>query len=75
MTRLCIIGPLQSAINSLQLLYIPNYFDEIKSGRYKGHTRAYKYFRELPIISMFKKVDNFIDPSPMIQYYKNEAMM
>lgn len=69
------IGPLQSAINSLQLFYPPNWFTEIKSGRYRGHSKAYKYFRELPIISMFKKVDNFIDPSPMIQYYKNEAMM
>lgn len=67
------IGPLQNAINSLQLLLPSNYMTEIKSGRYRGHTKAYKYFRELPVISMFKKVDNFLDPSSMIQFYKNNA--
>ena len=69
------IEPLTNAINALQLLWIPNYTTEIKSGRYRGHSKAYKYFRELPIISMFKKVDNFIDPSPLISYYKNEVML
>lgn len=67
------IQPLQNAINAFELLLPSNYMTEIKSGRYKGHVKAYKYFRELPIISMFKKVDNFIDPSPLIQYYKNDA--
>lgn len=69
------IAPLQNAINSIQLLYLPNYFNEIKSGRYRGHSKAYKYFRELPVISMFKKVDNFLDPSAMIQYYRNDSVL
>ena len=67
------IEPLTNTINALQLLWIPNYETKIKSGKYRGHSKAYKYFRELPIISMFKKVDNFIDPTPMINYYKNDA--
>ena len=67
------IGPLQNTINTFQLLLPSNYVTEIKSGRYRGHKKAYKYFRELPIISMFKKVDNFVDPSPLISYYKNDA--
>ena len=67
------IEPLQNTINAFELLVPSNYMNEIKSGRYRGHKKAYKYFRELPIISMFKKVDNFIDPSPLIQYYKNDA--
>ena len=67
------IGPLQNTINAFELLIPSNYMVEIKSGRYRGHKKAYKYFRELPIISMFKKVDNFIDPSPLINYYKNDA--
>ena len=66
------IGPLQDALNMFQLLLPSNYFEEVKAGRYKGHSKAYKYFRELPIVSMAKKVDNFIDPSPMINYYKND---
>lgn len=69
------IGPLQNTINAFELLIPSNYMTEIKSGRYKGHTRAYKYFRELPVISMFKKVDNFVDPSPLIQYYKNDIVL
>jgi hypothetical protein len=67
------IGPLQNMINAFQLCIPSNYVVEIKSGRYRGHKKAYKYFRELPIISMFKKVDNFIDPSPLINYYENNA--
>lgn len=66
------IGPLQNTINAFQLLVPSNYMTEIKSGRYRGHKKAYKYFRELPVISMFKKVDNFLDPSPLIQYYRND---
>ena len=69
------IGPIKSTLNVFQLMLPHNYFTEIKSGRYKGHTKAYKYFREFPIISMFKKVENFIDPSPLIQYYKNDTTM
>ena len=67
------IEPLTNTINAFQLLLPSNYMTEIKSGRYRGHSKAYKYFRELPIISMFKKVDNFIDPTPMINYYKSDA--
>lgn len=66
---------IQSTINVLYLLMPSSYQDEIKSGRYKGHTKAYKYFREFPIISMFKKVENFIDPTPMLNYYKNDVMI
>ena len=69
------IAPLQNTINAINLLVPSNYWTEIKSGRYKGHSRAYKYFRELPIVSMFKKVDNFLDPSPLISYYKNSSIM
>ena len=68
------IRPLQNAINSFQLCLPSNYVTKIESGKYKGHSKAYKYFRELPIISMFKKVDNFVDPSPMISYYKSDAV-
>ncbi len=68
------IRPLQNIINSFQLCLPSNYVTKIESGKYRGHSKAYKYFRELPIISMFKKVDNFVDPSPMISYYKSDAV-
>lgn len=69
------IGPIKSTLNIFQLMLPHNYMTEIKSGKYKGHTKAYKYFREFPIISMFKKINNFVDPSPLIQYYKNDAVV
>lgn len=69
------VEPLSNTINAFQLLLPSNYMQEIKTGRYRGHKKAYKYFRELPIISMFKKVDNFIDPSPLIQYYRNDTAL
>ena len=67
------LGPLRDSLKIFQLAIPSNYTTEVKSGRYRGHSKAYKYFRELPIISMFKKIDNFIDPSDLIQYYENEA--
>ena len=67
------IGPIQSTLNAFQLMLPHNYLVKIRSGRYKGHSRAYKYFREFPIISMFKKVENFVDPSSTLQYYKNDT--
>jgi hypothetical protein len=67
------IEPLTNTINAFQLLVPSNYMQTVKSGRYRGHKKAYKYFRELPIISMAKKVDNFLDPQPLINYYKNDA--
>lgn len=68
------IEPLTNAINGLNLLIPSNYWTDVKAGRYKGHSKAYKYFRELPVISMFKKVDNFIDPTPMIRYYQSDVL-
>lgn len=65
------IGPIKAALNIFKILF-PSSWTTIKSGRYKGHTKAYKYFREFPIISMFKKVDNFIDPTPLIAYYSSD---
>ena len=67
------VGVLKDTMNIFQLMLPTNYLTEIKSGRYRGHTKAYKYFRELPVISMWKKVDNFVDPTPLINYYKSDT--
>lgn len=67
------IGPLKSTMNMFQLLLPSNYMTTIKSGRYKGHVRAYKYLREFPVLTMYKKVENFIDPSSTIQYYSTDS--
>ena len=65
------VRPLQSALDVFQLLIPHNYFTKIRSGKYKGRSKAYKYFRDLPVISMFKGIDNFRDPSNSISYYQN----
>ena len=66
------LKPIKDSLNIFQLMWIPNYHEEVKSGRYKGRTRAHKYFMSLPIVSMFRKFDNFVDPTPLINYYRNQ---
>ena len=57
-------------------LFLPvNYKTVVKSGAYKGHTKAYQYFWNMPVLSMRKQVMHFIDPSPMINYYKNDTVI
>lgn len=67
------IGPIRDGLKIFQLMVPSNYVDTVQTGPYKGRSKAYKYFRELPLISMFKKIDNFIDPSTTIQYYETLA--
>lgn len=70
------INVLKNALRAYELLIPANYEwyageDAIvKSGRFKGHSKAYKYFWSLPILSMRKSVENAIDPEPLINYYK-----
>ena len=66
------LRPVTDGIQALAgVLWIPNYFDTVESGKYAGRTKAHKYFMKLPVISLFRKFDNFVDPSDMINYYKN----
>lgn len=42
----------------------------LKSGRYKGHTRAYKLFFESPLIPMNKTIYKGLHPEESIPFYK-----
>ena len=66
------LRPLRDSLNIFNLMWAPNYWEIVESGRYRGRTKAHKYFMKLPIVSMFRKFDNFIDPSDMLNYYKNQ---
>lgn len=67
------LRPLTDGIQAtVNMFWIPNYFEEVKSGKYAGRKKAHKYFMKLPIISLFRKFDNFIDPTDMINFYKNQ---
>lgn len=65
------LRPLRDSLNIFQLAWGPNYWEEVQSGKYKGRTKAHKYFMSLPVVSLFRKFDNFIDPSTLLNYYKN----
>lgn len=68
------LEPINNTIHAFNILLPSSWIKEIRSGRYKGHSPAYKYFRELPVISMFKRIDNFVDPSPLIKYYQSDML-
>ena len=67
------VEPVKDALQGLKLLDPRSYFQEVTRGTYKGHTKAYKYFWELPIISMFKHIDKLKDPSSMLNFYRNNS--
>ena len=67
------IGPIRATFDAFNLLVPSNYFTYVRSGKDKGHTKAYKYFWDLPILSMRRKLQNFKNPSSLINYYKNDA--
>lgn len=66
------IGPLRDATNLVQVMLPWNWTTTIKSGKDKGHTKAYHYFWNLPVLSMRRKLQNFKNPTALINYYKND---
>lgn len=67
------VRPLAAGLDALQLLYPPNYFQTVRSGRYKGRTKAHKYFFDLPIVSMTRNITNFRDPSSLVKFYNSKS--
>lgn len=67
--------PIINVLNAWKILWPANWVTEVRSGRYKGHTKAYKYFRELPVVSMWKRAENIVDPTPLIRYYENDQIL
>ncbi len=63
--------PIKRTLDTFQLILPWNYFTKIKSGRYRGHSKAYQYMMSMPILGMYRQVQKFIDPTPLIQYYTN----
>jgi len=66
--------PLQRVLQGFLLLWPPSYWTPVKSGVDAGHTKAYKYLWNLPVLSMYKQIQKVIDPTPVINYYKNNIM-
>ena len=51
------------------LLWVPNYFDEIERGDYKGHSTAYKAFLKSPFSVWYSTVKRMTRPEKAEQYY------
>lgn len=60
-------------IMRIPLLFWPGTWNsEVKSGAFKGKSKAEKIIFELPVLSLYKQIHHVIDPTPLINYYKND---
>ena len=64
--------PVHALIRLPLVFWIPNWTTKVKSGRYRGKPKAYKYLMDMPILSMYKQIEHFKDPSSLINYYKTD---
>ena len=53
-----------------QLIWIPNYFDELEAGDYKGHSTAYRAFFRSPLSIWYKTFRRISDPEKAEQYFE-----
>lgn len=60
---------LSSIGNLFNVFWIPNYFDEIEGGYYKGHSTAFRAFMESPLTLWFKTIRRVLNPETAESYY------
>lgn len=63
------VNTFEGFLNLSKLAIPKNWTTEIQSGKYKGHTRAYKLFWDSPIIPIRRTIYRGIHPQDSIQYY------
>lgn len=61
---------IEKTTNLLKLIYPSSYMTEIESGRYEGHTRAYKYLMESPIGLCTNTIMRQMYPEEMLKWYE-----
>lgn len=64
------VNTIENVLNLTKLLNPWNYADEIQSGRYEGHSTAYKSFFESPVIPMNKTIYRGLHPEEGIPFFK-----
>lgn len=64
------INTIENTLGLIRLVNPLNYTDEIQSGRYKGHSTAYKTFFNSPVIPMNKTIYRGLHPEESIPFYK-----
>ena len=63
--------PLERILATVRLLLPSTWTTEVKSGAFKGKSQAEKIIFQLPVLSLYKQIQHVIDPTPLINYYKN----
>ena len=62
-----------SDLYNVRLLLDPrNYFDEIQSGDFKGHSSAYRAFMRSPLTLYYRTIKRQLDPEKAEQFYDNK---
>lgn len=64
------INTIEDMLDLTKLLNPWNYMDELQSGRYEGHSTAYKSFFESPIIPMNRTIYRGLHPETGIPFFK-----
>lgn len=64
------VNTIENILDLTKLLNPWNYMDEIQSGRYEGHSTAYKSFFESPIIPMNRTIYKGLHPETGIPFFK-----
>lgn len=64
------INTIENILDLTKLLNPWNYMDELQSGRYEGHSTAYKSFFESPIIPMNRTIYRGLHPETSIPFFK-----
>ena len=64
------INTIEDVLDLTKLLNPWNYIDELQSGRYEGHSTAYKSFFESPIIPMNRTIYRGLHPETGIPFFK-----
>lgn len=64
------INTIEDILDLIKLLNPWNYMDELQSGRYEGHSTAYKSFFESPIIPMNRTIYRGLHPETGIPFFK-----
>lgn len=64
------INTIENMLDLTKFLNPWNYMDELQSGRYEGHSTAYKSFFESPIIPMNRTIYRGLHPEEGIPFFK-----
>lgn len=64
------VNTIENMLDLTKLLNPWNYMDEIQSGRYEGHSTAYRSFFESPVVPMNRTIYRGLHPETGIPFFK-----